>query len=315
MADDTAIVATVDRVRPDLIVNCAAYTTWTAPRIIPSDALAINGVCGPDARPPGDGARRGARPLQHRLSCSTAWGRGPYTEDAQRIHAARTPRPNCSVSGLRPTPLAPTFLRVESLFGRAPGGPRSKGSVAGILHTLASGGAPRVFEDRTCRRPTSSTRRGDAAGRGIARPAVSITAELRTGDVVGVCARDRAAAGCRAARRSDADCAISRCAPRVPSTACCRTASSHRSASRCRRGRMRWRGTSPAGRPSGESLSSRRARSGCVAEEPFQGRARPSALFCLLGLSTAYRFSETIRAHQLADREARGQPGDSMPAA
>jgi dTDP-4-dehydrorhamnose reductase len=40
-------------------------------------------------------------------------------------------------------------LRVESLFGRAPGGPVEKGSVASILRTLRAGGSPRVFVDRT----------------------------------------------------------------------------------------------------------------------------------------------------------------------
>jgi len=40
-------------------------------------------------------------------------------------------------------------LRVESLFGRAPGAGPAKGSVAGILNTLLAGGSPKVFEDRT----------------------------------------------------------------------------------------------------------------------------------------------------------------------
>jgi dTDP-4-dehydrorhamnose reductase len=40
-------------------------------------------------------------------------------------------------------------LRVESLFGRAPGARPPKGSVAAILNTLRAGGAPKVFEDRT----------------------------------------------------------------------------------------------------------------------------------------------------------------------
>ena len=40
-------------------------------------------------------------------------------------------------------------LRVESLFGRAPGGPEPKGSAAVIARTMLAGGAPRVFEDRT----------------------------------------------------------------------------------------------------------------------------------------------------------------------
>src|SRR4029077_14971501 len=40
-------------------------------------------------------------------------------------------------------------LRVESLFGRAAGGPKEKGSVATILDELRGGRAPRVFLDRT----------------------------------------------------------------------------------------------------------------------------------------------------------------------
>jgi dTDP-4-dehydrorhamnose reductase len=40
-------------------------------------------------------------------------------------------------------------LRVESLFGRAPGGPAEKGSIAGIMKTLLAGGTPPVFVDRT----------------------------------------------------------------------------------------------------------------------------------------------------------------------
>mgnify|MGYP003341631401 CR=1 FL=1 len=40
-------------------------------------------------------------------------------------------------------------LRVESLFGRVPGGPPAKGSVESILAAFRAGRAPRVFEDRT----------------------------------------------------------------------------------------------------------------------------------------------------------------------
>ena len=40
-------------------------------------------------------------------------------------------------------------LRVETLFGRAPGGGPPKGSVAGIVRALQAGDAPTVFEDRT----------------------------------------------------------------------------------------------------------------------------------------------------------------------
>src|SRR5262249_52637590 len=42
----------------------------------------------------------------------------------------------------------PYVVRVESLFGTVPG-IEPKGSVAGILRTLSSGGSPTVFADRT----------------------------------------------------------------------------------------------------------------------------------------------------------------------
>jgi dTDP-4-dehydrorhamnose reductase len=41
------------------------------------------------------------------------------------------------------------LLRVESLFGRAPGAGPEKGSAAAIIEALRSGAAARVFEDRT----------------------------------------------------------------------------------------------------------------------------------------------------------------------
>jgi dTDP-4-dehydrorhamnose reductase len=41
------------------------------------------------------------------------------------------------------------ILRVETLFGRIPGGAPPKGSIAAILNTLLAGGAPKVFDDRT----------------------------------------------------------------------------------------------------------------------------------------------------------------------
>ncbi len=40
-------------------------------------------------------------------------------------------------------------LRVETIFGRAPGAGPEKGSVAGILNALNAGGRPKVFADRT----------------------------------------------------------------------------------------------------------------------------------------------------------------------
>ncbi len=58
-------------------------------------------------------------------------------------------RRSCSASGSRSRRRGAYVLRVESLFGRAPGAGPEKGSVADIVRTLVAGGSPKVFEDRT----------------------------------------------------------------------------------------------------------------------------------------------------------------------
>ena len=71
-------------------------------------------------------------------------GDGP-PEPAERLRRVEAARRVVRARGAA----APTCLRVESLFGRAPGAGPEKGSVANIVRTLVAGGSPKVFQDRT----------------------------------------------------------------------------------------------------------------------------------------------------------------------
>ena len=148
ITDADAVDAVMGRLRPDVIANCAAYNAVDAAEDAPVDALMVNGFA----------VRSLARAAKARDAVLVHYGsdfvfdgtaRRPYTEDD-------TPNPR-SVYGVSKligewfAADAPRsyVLRVESLFGRAPGGPPAKGSLQTIVDTLAAGGTARVFEDRT----------------------------------------------------------------------------------------------------------------------------------------------------------------------
>jgi len=146
--DAAAVTAAMDRLRPDVIVNGAAFTNVDAAEEHPLEALDTNAFAvGELARA---AARHGAA-LVHYSTDFVFDGRAaePYTED-------RPPNPQSTYAASKligewlalDAPRA-YVLRVESLFGRVPGGPAAKGSVAGILKTLQAGGTARVFADRT----------------------------------------------------------------------------------------------------------------------------------------------------------------------
>jgi dTDP-4-dehydrorhamnose reductase len=148
VGDDAAVAAAMSRVQPQLIVNGAALTNVDAAEDQPVEALRVNAF-GPRAL--ARAARAHGAALVH------------YSTDFVFDGTATTPY----VESDRPNPLstyaaskllgewfaldAPRayVLRVESLFGRAPGGPPEKGSVAGIMRGLLAGELPRVFADRT----------------------------------------------------------------------------------------------------------------------------------------------------------------------
>ena len=148
VTDDRAVAAAIEDARPEIIVNGAALTDVDAAEDRPADALNVNAFA---VRALARAARAHRATLVHFSTDFVFNGRAstPYGEDD------------------RPSPLgvyamskllgewfacdAPRayVLRVESLFGRAPGAGPEKGSIAGILNTLKAGGSPKVFEDRT----------------------------------------------------------------------------------------------------------------------------------------------------------------------
>ena len=145
---DAAVAAAMARARPDAIVNGAAFTNVDAAEDHPIDALNINAFA---VRALARAAQELGAALVHFSSDFVFDGTAsrPYTEDDRP-----NPRSVYAASKLvgewfaLDAPRA-WVLRVESLFGRAPGAGPPRGSVAGIVNTLLAGGSPKVFEDRT----------------------------------------------------------------------------------------------------------------------------------------------------------------------
>ena len=147
ITSDREVAAAMDRARPGAIVNCAAYNQVDAAEDHPVDALNVNAFA---VRALAAAAERAGAAFLHYGSDFVFDGMAttPYTEEAHP-----SPRSAYGASKM----LGEWFaldaprgyvLRVESLFGRAPGAGPSKGSVAGILNGLLAGGSPPVFEDR-----------------------------------------------------------------------------------------------------------------------------------------------------------------------
>jgi dTDP-4-dehydrorhamnose reductase len=148
VADDAAVLATIERLRPDAIVNGAAYNDVDGAEDHPIDALTINAFA---VRALARAARALDAVLVHFSTDFVFDGHAsqPYAESD-----APNPRSVYAASKLlgewfaMDAPRA-YVLRVESLFGRAPGGGPSKGSVAAIAAKLVEREVARVFEDRT----------------------------------------------------------------------------------------------------------------------------------------------------------------------
>jgi dTDP-4-dehydrorhamnose reductase len=129
-------------------VNGAAFTDVDAAEERPVDALAVNAF---GVRALARAARRRGAALVHYSTDFVFDGTAatPYTE---------SDHPNPPNTYAASKLLGEWFaleaprgyvLRVETLFGRAPGGPAQKGSVASIMSALLAGQSPKVFEDRT----------------------------------------------------------------------------------------------------------------------------------------------------------------------
>jgi dTDP-4-dehydrorhamnose reductase len=148
IADDVAVAAAMDRARPELIVNAAAFTDVDASEERPIDALNANAF---GVRALARAARRHGAAIVHYSTDFVFDGTAshPYTEDDPP-----NPRSTYAMSKLLGEWFAldasrAYVLRVESLFGGVAGGPKPRGSVASIVDTLLAGGSPKVFVDRT----------------------------------------------------------------------------------------------------------------------------------------------------------------------
>jgi dTDP-4-dehydrorhamnose reductase len=131
-----------------VIVNCAAYNDVDGAEDHPIDALNANAFA---VRALARAASAHGATLVHYSTDFVFDGTGawPYTETDPP-----NPRSTYAASKLLGEWFAADaprayVLRVESLFGRAPGAGPAKGSVASIAKTLLAGGEARVFEDRT----------------------------------------------------------------------------------------------------------------------------------------------------------------------
>jgi dTDP-4-dehydrorhamnose reductase len=146
--DRSAVAEVIDRITPDLVINCAAYNAVDDAEDNPVEALMLNAFA---VRTLAREAARVGAAFVHYSSDFVFDGTAgrPYTEDDQP-----NPRSVYAVSKRLGEWFAVDgakayVLRVESLFGRSPNGPPPKGSLAAILKTLLERGEAKVFEDRT----------------------------------------------------------------------------------------------------------------------------------------------------------------------
>jgi dTDP-4-dehydrorhamnose reductase len=148
LVEDRAVHAAMMRLRPDVIINCAAYNAVDAAEDHPVEALNVNAFA---VRALAAAARDAGAMLVHYSTDFVFDGEAsrPYTEDDRP-----NPRSVYATSKLLGEWFAADcprayILRVESLFGCAGPGAPHKGSVAAILGGLTRGEEVRVFTDRT----------------------------------------------------------------------------------------------------------------------------------------------------------------------
>jgi dTDP-4-dehydrorhamnose reductase len=148
LTDDGAIAALFARLQPEAIVNCAADNDVDGAEDNPVRALAVNSLA---VRALARAAAAGSAALVHYSTDFVFDGTSdtPYTEEDRT-----NPRSVYAVSKLVGEWFAAEVprgyvLRVESLFGRAPGLSKMRGSAAAILKGMRAGNEVRVFEDRT----------------------------------------------------------------------------------------------------------------------------------------------------------------------
>ena len=148
ITDAARVGEEMSRIRPQVIVNAAAFTGVDLAEDRPVDALQANAFA---VRSLARAAADHNATLVHYSTDFVFDGTAatPYTEVDKP-----NPRSTYAASKLLGEWFASDaprayVLRVESLFGRAPGAKSAKGTVEGILNGLKSGAVVRAIEDRT----------------------------------------------------------------------------------------------------------------------------------------------------------------------
>jgi len=148
ITDDRAVAVAMKRLRPDVIINSAAYNDVDGAEDHPVDALNVNAFA---VRALAGSAVATNAVFVHYSTDFVFDGTAstPYTEEDRP-----NPRSVYAMSKLLGEWFAvdaPRWyvLRVESLFGHVPGSRPARGTVAGILKKLVAGEETSVFEDRT----------------------------------------------------------------------------------------------------------------------------------------------------------------------
>ncbi len=148
IAADGAVVATMSSLRPEVIVNCAAYNDVDGAEDHPVAALDVNAF---GVRALARSAAQHDAILVHYSSDFVFDGAAtePYTEEDR-------PRPRSVYAASKLigewfAADAPRHyvLRVESLFGCVKGGPAPRGTIASFVKKMKGGEVARVFRDRT----------------------------------------------------------------------------------------------------------------------------------------------------------------------
>jgi dTDP-4-dehydrorhamnose reductase len=148
ITDDAAVLAAMDALRPDAIVNAAAYNDVDGAEDHPLDALNLNAFA---VRALARAAERCDAALVHYSTDFVFDGTvsQPHTEEEhpnpQSVYAASKLLGEWFAADID----RHYVLRVESLFGRALGGPTPKGSIGAMVAHLAAGDEVRAYEDRT----------------------------------------------------------------------------------------------------------------------------------------------------------------------
>lgn len=147
VTDTDAVVSALAGAGPDAIINCSGYNFVDAAETHPVEAMQVNGLA---VRAMARAANLAGAMLVHYSTDFVFDGTAsaPMTEDVPP-----NPRSAYAMSKLlgewfAADVTAHYVLRVESLFGVAPGGP-DKGSLTSIVKGLRAGNTVKVFGDRT----------------------------------------------------------------------------------------------------------------------------------------------------------------------